>query len=144
MIVINPVMGGGLSGAKLALATATEADVLSGKTFYAGSGELRTGRNTPIYYNLFSETVSGSGSRNHYFTYTATGSTILLVLAYSGMSKGKGYGVVGTKMGITSARIANTHESGTKISYSGQVVRLDVAAADAALKETWYVKIFSQ
>lgn len=43
MIVLNPVIGGGLSNAKLALATATQADVLSGKTFYAGSKGLQTG-----------------------------------------------------------------------------------------------------
>ena len=41
---INFKAGGGLTKAKLALATATEATVFSGKTFYAGdSKELRTG-----------------------------------------------------------------------------------------------------
>ena len=37
------VLGAGLKEAELALATATEADVLKGKTFYAGSKTLKTG-----------------------------------------------------------------------------------------------------
>lgn len=36
--------GGGLSKTKLALATATEADVLSGKSFYAGDKIIKEGR----------------------------------------------------------------------------------------------------
>lgn len=35
--------GGGLSNSKLALATAVPSDVTSGKTFYAGDKELKTG-----------------------------------------------------------------------------------------------------
>lgn len=35
--------GGGLSGSKLALANAAEGDVISGKTFYSGNKELKTG-----------------------------------------------------------------------------------------------------
>lgn len=42
MIVVNPT-GGGLSNGKLAQATATPADVLSGKTFFAGGREMQTG-----------------------------------------------------------------------------------------------------
>lgn len=41
---INFKAGGGLTKAKLALATATEDTVFNGKTFYAGSKVLRTGR----------------------------------------------------------------------------------------------------
>ena len=37
------VPAGGLTNSKLALATATEADVLNGRTFYAGNKELKTG-----------------------------------------------------------------------------------------------------
>ena len=40
---VNFKAGGGLSNSKLALATATAADVLSGKTFYAGNKTLKTG-----------------------------------------------------------------------------------------------------
>ena len=40
---INFKAGGGLTKAKLALATATEAEVFVGKTFYAGGKTLRTG-----------------------------------------------------------------------------------------------------
>ena len=43
MIVVNPTMGGGLSSAKLALANAAVADVLSGKKFYSGDKVLKTG-----------------------------------------------------------------------------------------------------
>lgn len=42
-IAVNFRRGGGLSNSKLALATATENDVLTGKTFYSGSKELKTG-----------------------------------------------------------------------------------------------------
>ena len=42
MIVVNPT-GGGLSNGKLAQATATPADVLSGKTFFAGGKDVKTG-----------------------------------------------------------------------------------------------------
>lgn len=42
MIVVNPT-GGGLSNGKLAQATATPADVLSGKTFFAGGKDIKTG-----------------------------------------------------------------------------------------------------
>lgn len=40
---INFKPGGGLTNSKLAQATATESDVLSGKTFYASSKNIRTG-----------------------------------------------------------------------------------------------------
>lgn len=40
---INFKSGGGLSNSKLALATAKEEDVTSGKTFYSGDKELKTG-----------------------------------------------------------------------------------------------------
>ena len=43
MIVINPIMGGGLSLAKLQAATAAPEDVLAGKKFYSGSKELQVG-----------------------------------------------------------------------------------------------------
>ena len=43
MIVVNPTMGGGLSSAKLALADAVAANVLSGKKFYSGDKVLKTG-----------------------------------------------------------------------------------------------------
>ena len=43
MIVVNPIMGGGLSNAKLALADAVAANVLSGKKFYSGDKVLKTG-----------------------------------------------------------------------------------------------------
>lgn len=41
---INFKAGGGLTGAKLALANATEDEVFQGKTFYAGDKEIKTGR----------------------------------------------------------------------------------------------------
>ena len=40
---INFKSGGGLTNSKLALATATEANVISGKTFYSGNKEIKTG-----------------------------------------------------------------------------------------------------
>ncbi len=47
MIVINPIMGGGLSLAKLQAATATAADVVTGKTFFSEYKILKTGNLTP-------------------------------------------------------------------------------------------------
>ena len=49
MIVVNPT-GGGLSNGKLAQASATPADVLSGKTFFARDATLKTGTLNPIKY----------------------------------------------------------------------------------------------
>lgn len=46
---VNFKSGGGLSNSKLAEATASESDVLSGKTFYSGSKELKTGT---LDYNI--------------------------------------------------------------------------------------------
>lgn len=44
---VNFKAGGGLSNSKLALATAKEADVANGKTFYAGNKLLKTGSLIP-------------------------------------------------------------------------------------------------
>ena len=40
----------GLSNSKLEECTATEADVLSGKTFYSGSTEIKTGTGKMVVY----------------------------------------------------------------------------------------------
>lgn len=73
--------GSGLGNSKLALATATEADVLSGKTFYAGDKELKTGTLDPGS-NLVSLVSSGTANMKsstvtlpagkYQFTYTRT------------------------------------------------------------------------
>ena len=47
---VNFKAGGGLSNSKLALATATAADVAEGKTFYAGNKTLKTGTLVPYKY----------------------------------------------------------------------------------------------
>ena len=47
---INFKAGGGLSNSRLALATATAADVAEGKTFYAGNKTLKTGTLVPYKY----------------------------------------------------------------------------------------------
>ena len=75
---INFKAGGGLTKAKLALATATEATVFNGKTFYAGNTkELRTGtalsqavsvtaNNIPsgvTAYNQAGQRITGNGSQ---------------------------------------------------------------------------------
>ena len=62
MIVVNPT-GGGLSGGKLAQATATPADVLSGKTFFAGDATLKTGTLNPIKYKSGTFTVPATGEK---------------------------------------------------------------------------------
>ena len=65
---INFRTGGGLSNSKLAEATATEADVLAGKTFYAGDKELKTG--TASGYGIAVHVRRGTGG-----TSTATSKT---------------------------------------------------------------------
>ncbi len=62
MIVVNPLGGGGLSNAKLALADAAADDVLAGKKFYSGSKELQTGTNTtkPVLKTFLSPPANGS------------------------------------------------------------------------------------
>lgn len=52
--------GDGLSGGKLALATATEPEVLSGKTFYSGDKKIKTGTMTDR--GAWSSTISLGGS----------------------------------------------------------------------------------
>ena len=59
MIVVNPT-GGGLSNGKLAQATATPADVLSGKKFYAGDDTLKTGTLVPNFKTATGEFEGGA------------------------------------------------------------------------------------
>lgn len=56
MIVVNPT-GGGLSGGKLAQATATIEDVSKGKTFYAGDYILKAGISTTAKFKSGSFTL---------------------------------------------------------------------------------------
>lgn len=53
--------GGGLTSTKLSTATAQDAHVLDGKTFYAGNKELKTGTlpHFPEYYNYADKVVVG-------------------------------------------------------------------------------------
>ena len=55
---VNFKAGGGLSGSKLALATALVSDVAQGKTFYAGDKALKTGTATVTKYAM--GTITGS------------------------------------------------------------------------------------
>lgn len=59
--------GGGLSKSKLALATATAADVASGKTFYAGDKTLKTGvsQAKKLGYGDASKTFSATSISNY-------------------------------------------------------------------------------
>lgn len=56
----NMSSGGGLSNGKLELASATEAEVLSGETFYAQDKELKTG--TMANQGAWSATIDPGGS----------------------------------------------------------------------------------
>lgn len=69
MIVVNPIMGGGLSLSKLQAATATAADVVVGKTFYSGSKTLKTGTRT----GMLAVHGSAVSSRNTESTSTELG-----------------------------------------------------------------------
>lgn len=51
-------VGGVINNTELALATATEANVLSGLTFYAGDKELKMGTYTPTF-KLIGSTIGG-------------------------------------------------------------------------------------
>ena len=59
---IAPYTPGGLSNSKLKLATATESDVASGKTFYAGDKTIKTGTGKLLKKVLRNSTQSIKGS----------------------------------------------------------------------------------
>lgn len=59
---INFKSGGGLSNSRLALATATAADVAEGKTFYAGDKALKTGTLVPYKYATGTATWTNQSS----------------------------------------------------------------------------------
>lgn len=105
-----PYTPGGLGNSKLKLATATAADVASGKTFYAGDKTIKTGTSLG---NKFKETfnnLSGASkvllwtNRNH--TNSSTGSVTantgsrlyaayyIFVKAYSSTMSGSGFIVI--------------------------------------------------
>lgn len=75
--------GGGLSKSKLALATATAADVKSGKKFYAGDKTLKTGTWVPVFVQLDKKyitvnanpriTLTVSGYSEYYCTHSRCG-----------------------------------------------------------------------
>ena len=120
---INFKGGGGVGAADLALATATEATVFSGKTFYAGSTkELRTGtalsqavsvtaNNIPpgvTAYNQAGQVITGNGSgvlkysehayqfRENYTSITFTcGFNVKMAIAYMSSLGASNRGVTG-------------------------------------------------
>ena len=120
---INFKGGGGVGAADLALATATEATVFSGKTFYAGeSKELRTGtalsqavsvtaNNIPpgvTAYNQAGQVITGNGSgvlkysehayqfRENYTSITFTcGFNVKMAIAYMSSLGASNRGVTG-------------------------------------------------
>lgn len=102
----NMSSGGGLSNGKLEMANATEADVLSGETFYAQNKELKTGAmvnrgawnssvapgssvTVPQGYHNGNGTVTASGIRHVTFYASAGSPTVYLSsqLPYSVYSK---------------------------------------------------------
>lgn len=66
-VLLNPITG--LSTSKLALATATEADVANGKTFYAGNKKIKTGSNKLAKFSRIIRLYGYSiyDGRNNYF-----------------------------------------------------------------------------
>lgn len=66
--------GGGLSKSKLALANAALSDVLSGKTFYAGDKNLKTG--TMANRGSISATLNPGGSKSYSAGYYSGGTII--------------------------------------------------------------------
>ena len=70
-----------IEGAALATAiSAAVSHVTKGKTLYNEKGELETGTMTPYYYQTYTETCTDR--RNVTVAYTATGSTIDIVVAF--------------------------------------------------------------
>lgn len=61
---IAPYTPGGLSNSKLKLATATESDVVSGKTFFSGDKVVKTGTLVPRLKLLTSGSWSGDAKRS--------------------------------------------------------------------------------
>lgn len=65
---VNFKAGGGLSNSKLALATAQESDVATGKTFYAGNNQLKTGSLIP--YKMATGSFNGLDNNESSVTIT--------------------------------------------------------------------------
>lgn len=67
------IQSNGLSNSKLELATATEEDVLTGKTFYAGNKELKIGNYNGLRLNRSNiKSFSSSHSEGHNFSITVS------------------------------------------------------------------------
>ena len=86
MDVINMIGGGGLSSSALALANAAEADVVSGKTFYAGDKTLKTGTLVPYGYATGTWTLNATR-----ITFTVPGKIVFVSAAYTAGSNGRVY-----------------------------------------------------
>lgn len=104
---VNFRSGGGLTNAKLALATATEADVADGKTFYAGDKTLKTGTGykqetgtvATVYNRYVNVYPSEISSITFAYIYTTGSDAPLSGGAFAMSTAVDGYGVRATSLG---------------------------------------------
>ena len=105
--------GGALSNGKLKLATATAADVASGKTFYAGDKTIKTG--TKKINNIVYKTVSfpnqaagWNGNISRALSYSELGLKEKPTLLYGFEGSGIGGGGGARSIALTSVNYTNT------------------------------------
>lgn len=104
---VNFRSGGGLTNAKLALATATEADVADGKTFYAGDKTLKTGTGykqetgtvATVYNSYVNVYPSEISSITFAYIYTTGSDAPLSGGAFAMSTAVDGWGVRATSLG---------------------------------------------
>lgn len=116
--------GGGLNDAALALANATPADVAAGKTFYAGSKELKAGSLIP--YGV----LSGTSTTKTTFTVTAPGEVLYgMAWAWYSTSSPSYFGLVFDKVPSINKLTSQTSgsQNGPKMSLSGNTVTFDAS-----------------
>ena len=126
---VNFKSGGGLSASKLALATAAAADVLSGKTFYAGDKEIKTGSLQKGLTRVSGSVTVDTDYTTMKKTVTLSGTVKTLIGTYSAWSQSPMYYCFFDKtINIT----RNPHNSGyPKLTVSGNTFTVDNSSGDS-------------
>lgn len=155
---------GGLSNGKLALATAGTADVLAGKTYYAGDKEIKTGTMTnqgawsstvgqgesvtiPKGYHNGTGKVSAKAQKTVFLGYAGTASNAWSTLSYNvksnypsiynKLTRANFYAVPYRWEGNSTDRSANNGTSGDNISYNSSTGILNAYTTGIGPGGTW-------
>jgi hypothetical protein len=122
---------GGLTDKKLALATATEADVLAGKTFYSGNRELKTGEakvyKSPLDYGMEAFTFEGNSTKAFNFVGDVLNIYMRAGSAYNVYSRAVlPIELTGKETTVEVKAIAHSYYSDTRYSCSAKVLLTSV------------------